>query len=703
MPRPRLIVCLLLKHGLIVRSEGFAIHQVIGNPMSTVRRLSDWNVDEVILLDISAGEEHDLRRDDLSMRYQDSTVLSVLREVAEVCFMPLTFGGRIRTLQDIEGRLAAGADKCTINSQALRTPEIVTDAARRFGSQCIVVGIDARRRDHGTCEVFGDGGKRPTGLDPAAWARRAEALGAGEIFLNSIDRDGSAAGYDLDLIRDVADAVTIPVIACGGVGRYEDFASGVIEGGASAVAAANIFHFFELSYPLAKQACLDAGLPMRQVGLGSRWQPREPVYDQAAARQRVDDRSAAARAGRFHAAEPRTRPRGEDIRWCRRCVYPSISATPLDFDEDGVCTGCQTAVAKTVIGPEEWARRYALLRDILAENRSKDASRHDCIIPVSGGKDSWFQTHMIKNELGMNPLLVTYNGNNYTEVGWRNLMRMKEVFAVDHVIYSPSVAVLKNLNRLAFMVMGDMNWHAHAGIFTVPVRVAVDRKIPLIVWGEHGLLDLCGQFSMNDFPEMAYRNRLEHEMRGYEWTYFVGWEGLESRDLIPWKYPTDEEMFTLNLRGIYLGNYIPWEANDHTRLMVERYGFEVSDEPFERTYRRMSNLDDMHENGAHDYLKFVKFGYGRCTDHASKDIRAGILSRGQAVDLVRKHDHVKPRDLRRWLDYVGMTEEEFDAVADTFRDPRVWWQEDGTWKKRDLWDDGDPTGQPVGLTVSSGS
>jgi hypothetical protein len=130
-----------------------------------------------------------------------------------------------------------------------------------------------------------------------------------------------------------------------------------------------------------------------------------------------------------------------------------------------------------------------------------------------------------------------------------------------------------------------------------------------------------------------------------------------------------------------------WEANEHINLVIKRYGFEVGDEPFERTYRRMSNLDDMHENGIHDYLKFVKFGYGRCTDHACKDIRAGLMSRGQAIDLVRKMDSIKPRDLYRWLDYVGMTEDEFDRIADTFRDPRVWRIRNGAWTKDTLWDE----------------
>ena len=151
-----------------------------------------------------------------------------------------------------------------------------------------------------------------------------------------------------------------------------------------------------------------------------------------------------------------------------------------------------------------------------------------------------------------------------------------------------------------------------------------------------------------------------------------------------WKYPSDQELMDLGLRQIYLGHYIHWDANDHLALMVDKFGFEVSDEPFERTYRKGSNLDDIHENGVHDYLKYIKFGYGRCTDHASKDIRSGVLSRREGITRVNKMDSVKPRDLKRWLEYVDMSEDEFDRIADHFRDPRVWvWNNNG-WERDKL-------------------
>ncbi len=683
--RPRLIPVLLLKHGLIVRSQLFETHQVIGNPMSTVQRYSNWNVDELIVLDISRGEDyHDLRRDDLQQSYLGTSVLDVLREIAQVCFMPLTFGGRVRSIGDLESRLEVGADKVSLNTITYDNPSLVEEAARRFGTQCIVASVDVRMCANKDWSVFVDGGRRDTGMNPIEWCRELEARGVGEIFLNSIDRDGSGTGYDIEIISLITSAVRIPVIACGGVGEYEHFGKAILDAGATAAAAANIFHFYELSYPHAKEATIKSGVPLRPVSLGSIFLEREPSYDLNKENARIEGRLQEANRDTFFANKSEKQNIPHEIKWCVKCTYPSISAAPMEFDENGVCTGCMMSQVKMGIPNEEWKRRRELLRDILERYRCKDGSRHDVVIAVSGGKDSYFQAHVLKEEFDLNPLLVTYDGNNWTEVGWRNMLRMREAFDVDHVIVRPSVSVLKKLNKLGFLIMGDMNWHAHVGIMTVPMAVALRNGIPLVFYGEHGYLDLCGQFTLDDFPEVTYRDRLEHFARGYEWTYFVDREGLSAKDLATWMYPSDEKILDLDLRGLFLGNYIHWEANEHVKLVSEKYGFEVSQQPFDRTYRTMSNLDDMHENGVHDYLKYIKFGYGRATDHTCKDIRAGKMTREKAIELVNYYDPIKPSDLNRWLKYVGMTELEFDRIADTFRDPRVWWTESGEWKKHSL-------------------
>ena len=374
------------------------------------------------------------------------------------------------------------------------------------------------------------------------------------------------------------------------------------------------------------------------------------------------------------------------MQYCTRCVYPAASAAPLAFDDDGVCSGCRVAAQKPRI---DWEERGEELREIFEEYRSKDGSNYDCLIPVSGGKDSHYQTYIATQVYGLKPLLVTYHGNNYMEVGLRNLRNLRERFGCDHIFFSPSVPTLIKINRLCFRMMGDMNWHAHCGIFTYPVQIAVKHKIPLILWGEHGFMDLAGMYSLNDRIEMTAKFRLEHAQRGYDWHDMIEeTEGLTEQDLLWAKYPTDEELADVGVRGVYLGNYVNWDANEQTELMVKEFGFEPNPEPFERTYRRMSNLDDMHENGGHDWLKYVKFGYGRGTDHACKDIRSGKMTREEGIEMVRRYDGVKPmKDLTRWFEYVGMTEEEFDATADTFRDPRVWVKdENGEWVKDNIWD-----------------
>jgi N-acetyl sugar amidotransferase len=370
------------------------------------------------------------------------------------------------------------------------------------------------------------------------------------------------------------------------------------------------------------------------------------------------------------------------MRYCTRCVYPAVAAAPLTFDENGVCTGCRAFEQRKKI---DWTARRQQLIELLAEYRSE--SNYDCIIPVSGGKDSYYQAHVIIKELGLKPLLVTYHGNNYLPVGERNLLRMREVFDCDHIICKPSVDTLVKLNRIGFHKMGDMNWHGHCGIFTYPVQAAYRFRVPLLIWGEHGYTDLAGMYSMNDYVEMTAKYRLEHAQRGFDWFDMVGQEGLREKDLLWAKYPTDDEIDEVGIRGIYIFNYVKWDANEHAELVKNLYGWEENPEPFERTYRRISNLDDMHENGMHDYLKYIKFGYGRATDHACKDIRAGKLTREEGVEMVRKYDHVKSSDLGRWLKYVGMTETEFDRVADTFRDPRVWRKDaSGAWQKDNVWD-----------------
>lgn len=370
--------------------------------------------------------------------------------------------------------------------------------------------------------------------------------------------------------------------------------------------------------------------------------------------------------------------------FCNRCVYPE-HAVNITINNEGVCSACIAEAEFVDFGASEWDRRKKLFLSLIDENRSKNESNYDCIIAVSGGKDSYYQAHVAVKEYGLKALLVTYHGNNYLPEGQGNLDRMREQFNSDHLIFGPSIETLVKLNRSGFKKMGDMNWHAHAGIKTVPMIVAVKYKIPLVIWGE-ATWSISGMFSANDFVEYNRRTVAEHDLRGFDWRDMVGSEGVEARDLYWLKMPTDEEIESVRVRGIYIGNYFPWRPVEHTKLVERVYGFERARQPFERTYRDMSNLDDMHENGIHDYLKFIKFGYGRASDHASKDIRTGLITRDEGIEIVKKYDHVKPTiDLDRWLEYVAMSEVEFDLICDSFRDPRVWKIRDGKWIKTNVW------------------
>ena len=373
------------------------------------------------------------------------------------------------------------------------------------------------------------------------------------------------------------------------------------------------------------------------------------------------------------------------MKYCKLCVYPFVTVN-LDIADDEICSSCESFEKSEKLSSEFWDKKKERFEQIVEETLKNNTSNYDCLIPVSGGKDSYYQIHVIAKEFGLKPLLMTYHGNNFLPEGDYNRDRMRHVFDADHIVWGPSIDVLKKLNRLGFKKMGDMNWQNHCGIFTAPISVATKFNIPLIIWGEIAW-DISGMFDPDDFVEFSARVRHEHGLRGYEWYDFLDDpdDKLSEKDMIWAKYPTDEEILKVGARGLYIGNFFKWDPNWHADMVQKEYGWKAAEKPFERTYRRISNLDDRYENGIHDLMKFIKFGYGRCSDHAAKDIRTGYMTRDEGIDMVRKYDHVVSSDLHYWLDYVDMKEDEFWQIADTFRDPKVWWIQDGQWWKDNIW------------------
>ncbi len=251
----RIIPCLDVDCGRVVKGVQFVDIRDAGDPVEVAKKYNEQGADEITFLDITASHED-----------RDTTVHTVEKIAAEV-FIPLTVGGGIRTLDDIRKMLNAGADKVSINSAAVREPEFVRRAAERFGAQCIVVAIDAKKvsaeGESARWEIFTHGGRKPTGIDAIEWAKKMTDYGAGEILLTSMDRDGTKAGFDLPLTRAISDAVPVPVIASGGVGNLQHLVDGVVNGGADAVLAASIFHFGEFSVPEAKQFMRERGVEVR--------------------------------------------------------------------------------------------------------------------------------------------------------------------------------------------------------------------------------------------------------------------------------------------------------------------------------------------------------------------------------------------------------------------------------------------------------
>ena len=261
MNKIRLIPVLYIKGGIIVKSEQFSYHQELGNVINQTSRYNDWAIDELIYIDITRDHSYNLKRDDHAIKSYDN-IYEILERISKQCFMPLSFGGGIRSLEQVNQFIRSGADKVTVNTGALENSSLINQISEKYGSQCCTVSIDYREIN-GIPLVFSNYGQINSNKNVLDWIKECEDNGAGEIFLNSIDRDGMANGYDLDFVSNVVEKVQLPVIACGGAGDFFDFVD-LASTGVSGIAAGNIFHFTELSYPRAKKLLIEEGCNVRK-------------------------------------------------------------------------------------------------------------------------------------------------------------------------------------------------------------------------------------------------------------------------------------------------------------------------------------------------------------------------------------------------------------------------------------------------------
>jgi len=326
------------------------------------------------------------------------------------------------------------------------------------------------------------------------------------------------------------------------------------------------------------------------------------------------------------------------MKYCKKCLYPDTKPQ-LIFDENGICSACNNSDLKDNIN---WIEKENELKKILEKYRSKDATKYDCIIPVSGGKDSTYQTLTIKKKFKLNPLVVNFHPIDQTELGRENLENLKKI-GVDCIEFSPNPEVYLRLARFGLKELGDFQWPEHLGIFTIPVKIAVLFDIPLIIWGENPQLEY-GQ--PTDIEKDTILDREWNEKNG---GYFLDKikpqdmikYGFELSDLKPYIYPADEDIKRVGVTGIFLGTYLKWDIFKQLEI-VKEIGFKENLEKKEGTYDGWENLD-VYFTVFHDYFKYLKFGFGRATDHASIEIRYGRISREEGLELVKKNEGKIPR------------------------------------------------------------
>ena len=351
-----------------------------------------------------------------------------------------------------------------------------------------------------------------------------------------------------------------------------------------------------------------------------------------------------------------------NLQYCVRCCIPETQEG-ITFDHMGVCQACQSQEQKIHI---DWREREKALRGIIENAKAKAGNNYDCILPISGGKDSTFQMHVLTQVYGMKPLAVTFSHNWYSETGWYNLVNSLEEFNVDHIMFTPNRKLINKVARRSLSGIGDSCWHCHAGVGAFPLQVAVRFKIPLLIWGE-SIADYSGRAShLNPVHKFdrEYFTKVSAKLHPHQMVT----EELTERDLFPFNVPTAEECEAIGLHGIHLGDYIFWDEERQTEFVREHYGWKETQ--VEGTYKCYKSAECIMP-GVHDFTCYQKRGYGRASFHAGMDVRNGLLTREEAFELIKTFDAQRPEALDYYLNITGMTEEEFYQILEKHRQPQL--------------------------------
>lgn len=366
------------------------------------------------------------------------------------------------------------------------------------------------------------------------------------------------------------------------------------------------------------------------------------------------------------------------MKYCKLCLLPDTKPQ-LVFDENGVCSACINNKLKENV---DWENKREKFLNLLEKYKDLEGKNYDCIIPVSGGRDSTYQTYAMKETFGMNPLAVAFHPLDQTDIGRKNLENLKKL-NVDCIEFSTKPDTYLKLAKFGLTELGDFQWPEHIGIYTVPVQIAVKYKIPLIVWGEDPQLEYGMPTNIDE------ETILDREWNENNAGYFLDKikpsdmtkYGFDKRDLLPYVYPLDKDIREIGVTGIFLGSYIKWDIFKQLEL-VKGLGFSESETPIEGTYQKFENLD-VYFTVFHDYFKFLKYGFGRATDHASIEIRYGRITRDEGIELVKNNEGKIPKKyLNEFLKYADITIQEFHDICDSFTNKEIFVvNDDGSIKK----------------------
>lgn len=364
---------------------------------------------------------------------------------------------------------------------------------------------------------------------------------------------------------------------------------------------------------------------------------------------------------------------------CKRCLYTTRHPLGLTLDDSGICSGCRIHEEKDTL---DWARRWKILEEQVAPYRVASGKTYDCIVPVTGANDSYYIVHLVKERLGLNPLLVAYNKYYNTPLGVRNLANLRIRFNCDILVQNVNPLSVRRITRSTLREFGSIYWHCLAGHSVFPVQTAVRYGIPLIIWGAHQGLEQVGMFSHLHEVEMTRRYRKDHDLVGREADdLLLTFDDLNEDDIWQFRYPDDADLHRVGVRGIYLGNYVRWDPKAQHEKMVVTHGYGSA--RFARTFDTYDHVDCYNYMGLHDQLKLYKHGYGKVTDHACREIRHGRLSRERAQALVRRCAFREPPHVGLFCSWLGIDPRSLRFILDRHRNPHFWEEETpGVWRFR---------------------